>query len=105
MAGFSYPDWSDAGECHDYIDIHRENGRFIRSLMERRGIFTKLASFADAELIRLQLEKTTGSSAKRGVCCKSEPPMETRIEYTAELLRLLRGEREIPQLHALWPCT
>jgi len=28
--GVFMSDWCDAGECHDYIDIHRENGRIYK---------------------------------------------------------------------------
>src|SRR5690606_21494527 len=28
--GVYVSDWSDAGECHDYDDIHRENGRIYK---------------------------------------------------------------------------
>src|SRR5439155_2241205 len=51
-------DWCDAGECHDYIDIHRENGRIYKVTYGTPiSSSANLAKLSDAELVNLQLHK------------------------------------------------
>jgi putative membrane-bound dehydrogenase-like protein len=45
-------DWSDTGECHDYEDIHRENGRMYKvTFGPSRPWREDLAKLSDADLI------------------------------------------------------
>ncbi|MDX1951294.1 MAG: c-type cytochrome [Verrucomicrobiota bacterium] len=51
-------DWSDAGECHDYVDIHRENGRIYKIFHgQPKAVSRNVGAMTDNELIKLQLEK------------------------------------------------
>ncbi len=103
--GVFVSDWSDAGECHDYIDIHRENGRIYKiTYGATRRAPLNLARLSDAELVRLQLEKDDWlvSQARRLL---QERAAAGKIDSTTRpaLLGLLHGERGLPrQLHALW---
>jgi putative membrane-bound dehydrogenase-like protein len=58
-------DWSDTDECHDYEDIHRENGRIFKIQYTKQGTERErvnlagkgVAAMSDSELIRLQSHK------------------------------------------------
>lgn len=48
-------DWSDTGECHDYKDIHRENGRIYRiAYGQPASKPVDLQAMTDAQLVELQ---------------------------------------------------
>jgi putative membrane-bound dehydrogenase-like protein len=53
--GVYVADWSDAGECHDYEDIHRDNGRIFKiqyGQMSRKN--PDVRTMSDRELVNLQ---------------------------------------------------
>ena len=55
--GVYVADWSDTGECHDYEDIHRENGRIYKityGTPPAKPI--DLAKMSDAALVRLHVD-------------------------------------------------
>lgn len=53
--GVYMTDWSDIGECHDYEDIHRENGRIYKiTYGQPKAISVDLAKLTDHELLSLQ---------------------------------------------------
>jgi putative membrane-bound dehydrogenase-like protein len=56
--GIYVSDWSDAGECHDYEDIHRENGRIYKiqygSVKREQEDIRRMT---DTELVALQTAK------------------------------------------------
>ena len=103
--GVFMSDWCDAGECHDYIDIHRENGRIYKVTYGTPiSSSANLAKLSDAELVNLQLHKNEWfvSHARlllqeRAVSGKLEP--QTR----PALLRMLREQTDATRrLRALW---
>jgi putative membrane-bound dehydrogenase-like protein len=50
--GLYVSDWSDAGECHDYDDIHRENGRIYKvNYGQARAPLVNLARAGDGDLV------------------------------------------------------
>src|SRR5207248_1964757 len=56
--GVYVSDWTDTGECHNYVEADRSNGRIYKIVYgkpEPRPC--DLAKLADAELVRLQLHK------------------------------------------------
>lgn len=52
--GVYVADWSDAGECHDYEDIHRDNGRIFKIQYgnEKRS-YADVRRMSDAQLVNL----------------------------------------------------
>lgn len=56
--GVFMSDWSDAGECHDYEDIHRENGRIYKITYGTPNTQRiDLRALPNAELVKLQTHK------------------------------------------------
>lgn len=56
--GIYISDWSDAGECHDYEDIHRDNGRIYKiTFGNSRFPRVDLRAIRDADLVRNLSEK------------------------------------------------
>src|SRR6185295_4425284 len=50
--GVYMSDWSDAGECHDYDDIHRENGRVYKiAYGNSRNRYPDVRRVSDNELV------------------------------------------------------
>ncbi len=53
--GVYMTDWSDTGECHDYEDIHRENGRIYKiTYGQPKAVAVDLGKLSNAELLKLQ---------------------------------------------------
>lgn len=53
--GVYVADWSDAGECHDYEDIHRENGRIFKvTYGTPQAAAVDLRAMTDVQLLDLQ---------------------------------------------------
>ncbi|HEU0011275.1 MAG TPA: PVC-type heme-binding CxxCH protein, partial [Verrucomicrobiae bacterium] len=103
--GVFMSDWSDAGECHDYEDIQRENGRIYKiAYGHPKTEPIDLARFSDAELVKLQLHKNEWfvSTARRllqerAAAGKLDP------QIRPGLLRMLREPGDVTrQLRALW---
>ncbi len=56
--GVYMTDWSDTDECHDYEDIHRENGRIFKIVYgEVKREAVDVAKLSDAELVKLQFHR------------------------------------------------
>ncbi len=52
--GVYMTDWADIGECHDYQDIHRENGRIYKITHgETKTVQVNLAKLSNEELLKL----------------------------------------------------
>ncbi len=53
--GVYLTDWSDIGECHDYQDIHRENGRIYKITHgQPKAVTVNLTKLNPLELLKLQ---------------------------------------------------
>jgi putative heme-binding domain-containing protein len=103
--GVFVSDWSDAGECHDYEDIHRENGRLFKLTHGTPKVERiDLAKLSDAELVRLQLHKndwhvTQARLLLQERAAKGKLATETR----SALQQILRQQTNVAvQLRALW---
>ena len=103
--GVFVSDWCDTGECHDYIDIHRENGRIYKVTWGApKTPRVDLAGLSDAELVEFQLHKNDWfvSQSRRLL---QERAVSGRLEAQTRpaLLRILR-EQTVPtrRLRALW---
>ncbi len=56
--GVYVTDWSDTGECHDYEDIHRENGRIFKVTWGKtQPLDVDLTKRSDEELVALHSHK------------------------------------------------
>jgi hypothetical protein len=56
--GVYMTDWSDTGECHDYEDIHRENGRIYKITHgQPEPVSVDLGKLSNEELLKLQQHK------------------------------------------------
>jgi putative membrane-bound dehydrogenase-like protein len=56
--GVYMTDWSDTDECHDYEDIHRENGRIYKvTYGDVKKQDVNVAKLSDAELVKLLSHK------------------------------------------------
>jgi putative membrane-bound dehydrogenase-like protein len=103
--GVFMSDWCDAGECHDYEDIHRENGRIYKiNYGKKRSPSEDLARLSDADLLKLQLSKNEWqvSHARRLL---QERAAAGKLESTTALtlIDLFRKQTEPSrQLRAVW---
>ncbi|MCH7686250.1 MAG: dehydrogenase, partial [Planctomycetes bacterium] len=51
-------DWSDTGECHDYENTHKQDGRIFKVMYGRTStVKVNVGALSDEELVRLQLHK------------------------------------------------
>jgi putative membrane-bound dehydrogenase-like protein len=56
--GVFVSDWCDTGECHNYVEVDRTNGRIYKVTYGKTTPFKgDLAKLSDAELVKLQLHK------------------------------------------------
>ena len=103
--GVYMSDWSDTDECHDYEDIHRENGRIFKVTF---GDVTKqdvnVAKLPDAELVKLQSHKNEWFARKaRRVLHERAAAGTLETGTVAPLRKMMEGERDVPKkLRALW---
>jgi len=103
--GVFMSDWSDAGECHDYEDIHRDNGRIYRITYGTPKFTTvDLARLPDADLVRLQRHQNDWFVG-HGRRLLQERTAEGRLDPQTRpaLLQMLREQTDpTRQLRALW---
>lgn len=98
-------DWSDAGECHDYDDIHRENGRIYKITYQGKTTPPRdLANLADSELARLQLgDDHWAAGQARRLLQEHAAAGTVNQSVRALLLHLVRQARSTPaKLRLLW---
>ena len=103
--GVFVSDWSDAGECHDYEDIHRENGRIYKiTYGAPKTVAVDLAKLSEVELVKLQRHKNDwyAGIARRLL---QERAVDGKLDSQTRpaLLRMLRDQTDVArQLRALW---
>ncbi|MFO1500326.1 MAG: PVC-type heme-binding CxxCH protein [Verrucomicrobiota bacterium] len=103
--GVYISDWSDAGECHDYEDIHRENGRVYKMTHGTPNPFHgDLSKLPDAELVRLQESRNDWIVGQARRLLQERAATGKLESATAgSLVDLLRAESEVTrQLRVLW---
>jgi len=103
--GVIMSDWSDSGECHDYIDIHRENGRIYKiTYGTPAAVPVNLAQFSDAQLVKLQLHKNDWFVTQSRLLLQERAAAGKLDARTRPaLLSLLREQSDVTrQLRALW---
>jgi putative membrane-bound dehydrogenase-like protein len=103
--GVFMSDWCDGGECHDYDDIHRENGRVYKITHGTpKHAPVDLAKLSDAELVRLQAQKNEWFvSHARRLLQERAATGKLEAQTHPALRRLLREQTgTVGQLRALW---
>ncbi len=103
--GVFVSDWCDTGECHDYDDIHRENGRIFKVTHGKPTPWHgDLAKLSDAELVRLQLHKNDWFVRHaRRLLQERAVAGKVNADARSELLTMLRQQTDTPKrLRALW---
>jgi putative membrane-bound dehydrogenase-like protein len=103
--GVFMSDWCDAGECHDYIDIHRENGRIYKvTCGAPKSPPGDLSKLADDELVKLQLHKNDWFVAQSRRVLQERAASGTLAGAARPaLLRMLREQTDVSRsLRALW---
>jgi putative membrane-bound dehydrogenase-like protein len=103
--GVFVSDWSDAGECHDYEDIHRENGRIYKITFGAPKLAPiDLARQSDDALVKLQSHKNDWFASRARLILQERAMAGTVGAPTgANLIRMVREQSDAPgQLRALW---
>jgi putative heme-binding domain-containing protein len=103
--GMYVSDWSDAGECHDYDDIHRENGRIYKITYNgaHKGM-PDFRKFRDNNLINFQTAKDEWMVNKSRLILQERAEQHNLQPTTAGRLRELfkNGFNLHERLRALW---
>lgn len=103
--GVFMSDWCDAGECHDYEDIHRENGRIYKiTYGTPKASAVNLANLSDRELIDLQSHKNDWQASCSRLELQRRAMAGTLDRRTrSDLLRFFREQSNpTQQLRLLW---
>ena len=103
--GVFVSDWTDTGECHNYLAIDRTNGRIYKVAYGKpQPVDPNLATKSDADLVQLQLHKNDWwvRHARRLL---QERAVAGQLSDTTRpaLLHILRENHDVTrQLRALW---
>jgi putative membrane-bound dehydrogenase-like protein len=103
--GVYVSDWTDTGECHNYLAVDRTNGRIYKVTYGKPHPFgPNLAAKPDAALVELQLNKNDWwvRHARRLL---QERAVAGQLSETTRpaLLRILKDNKDVTrQLRALW---
>jgi len=109
--GIYVADWSDADECHDYEDIHRENGRIYKvqyqsgqSGTERKKAYPDIRSLSDNDLIaQLGARDELRATQARIVLQERAEARNLRAGTAARLREAFKsGATTQARLRALW---
>lgn len=103
--GVFVSDWSDAGECHDYDDIHRENGRVFKVVYGTKSQMPPdLRQMSDANLINLQTAANEWLvNQSRAILAERADARNLRPETAVRLREMFKvGANLHDRLRALW---
>jgi putative membrane-bound dehydrogenase-like protein len=103
--GVFMSDWCDAGECHDYEDIHRENGRVYKIVYGAAGkTYPDIRRVSDNELINFLSAKDEWLVNQARLVLAERADMRNLQPNTVVRLqdRFRRGENLHDRLRALW---
>lgn len=103
--GVYVSDWCDSGECHDYDDVQRTNGRIYKITYGKvRPRREDLAAMDDAALIKLQLSKNDWQVGHARRLLQERAAAGKLADTTAgALVKMLRENRDVTRrLRALW---
>ncbi|HEX7447516.1 MAG TPA: PVC-type heme-binding CxxCH protein [Pirellulales bacterium] len=103
--GVYVSDWCDSGECHDYDDVQRTNGRIYKITYGKTEPHrADLAELSDAALVGLQLSKNDWQVTHGRRLLEERAAAGKLADSTPEALtKLLREQREVTRrLRAMW---
>ena len=98
-------DWSDTGECHDYVEVHRTSGRVYKIFHGNepswKGDLTKLSN---DELVKLQSHKNVWFARRARVLLQERALAGKDMKSVHDsMLKVLNSSNDIPlRLKALW---
>ncbi|WP_425618593.1 PVC-type heme-binding CxxCH protein [Anatilimnocola sp. NA78] len=99
-------DWCDTGECHDYVDVERENGRIYKITHgTAKGTMPKIHSATQPELAKEALSKNEWASrhARRKLQDLAQTDeLDKVVVREALITALVTGETQHSKLRALW---
>ena len=98
-------DWTDTGECHNYKEVDRTNGRIYKITYGTvKPVQTDMAALTDAHLVELQLHKNDWQVRHARRLLQERSAAGTLAETTRPaLLKILHENAEVTrQLRALW---
>jgi len=104
--GVYVADWSDTGECHNYVEVDRKNGRIFKVVYG--DVKTKpidLAKLSDRELVALHATSENEWQVRHARRLIAERSMTRTIAFDAvsELMSMLStAKAETRRLRALW---
>ncbi len=103
--GVYMSDWSDAGECHDYDDIHRENGRVYKIVYgNARNKYPDVRRVSDNELVSFLSAKDEWLVNQARLVLAERAEMHNLQATTAVRLqdRFRHGSNLHDRLRAFW---
>src|SRR5207237_6826495 len=103
--GVFVSDWTDTGECHNYKDVDRSNGRIYKiSFGDARSWHGNVAALSDQELVKRQLHKNDWHVRHARRVLQERAATGKLAEGThAALRKLLHEQANVTrQLRALW---
>ncbi len=111
--GVYVADWSDTGECHNYLDVDRKNGRIFKiTYGDPKSNPVDLAKGTDSELARLHhsenqwiVRHASRLLAERAANKPLDPDAVATLErmaWFAHAVGSQHNERETIRLNALW---
>src|SRR5687768_2414720 len=103
--GMYVADWSDAGECHDYEDIHRDNGRIYKvQYGKAKKDYADVRKMSDRDLVDLQQGKDEWMASKARLVLQERAESRDLQMVTATRLRQVfsAGDNAPDRLRALW---
>jgi putative membrane-bound dehydrogenase-like protein len=103
--GLFVSDWTDTGECHNYEQVDRSNGRIYKVTYGKPAPFRgDVAKLSDAELVKLQLHKNDWQVRHVRQVLQERAAAGKLEKGTHEALRtILGGNADVTrQLRALW---
>lgn len=103
--GVYVSDWCDAGECHDYDDIHRENGRIYKvNFGGKRKQYPDIRRVSDNELVSFLSAKDEWLVNQARLVLAERAEMRNLQPTTVVRLqdRFRHGDNLHDRLRALW---
>ena len=103
--GVYLTDWNDTGECHDYVNTHKADGRIFKvTYGKTRPAPVNLAALGDADLVKLHLHPNQWHVRHaRRILQERAAAGKLAPETLDDLRRLWQEADSVPtQLDAIW---
>jgi putative membrane-bound dehydrogenase-like protein len=103
--GVYVTDWTDTGECHNYDQVDRANGRIYKITFDKPRPYSEdLAKLTDSELVQRQLHKNDWHVRHaRRILQERAAAGKLASETSAQLQKILDSHPDVTRkLRALW---